>query len=78
MIRKLIQKIRETGAPICAGLDPMLSYIPEHITKKAFEEKGATPEGAAEAVWQYNKAIIDGIVTSARLGKEIEVQIPEI
>ena len=44
MIRKLIQKIRETGAPICAGLDPMLSYIPEHITKKAFEEKGATSE----------------------------------
>ncbi|MBQ7535607.1 MAG: orotidine-5'-phosphate decarboxylase [Stomatobaculum sp.] len=59
MIRKLIQKIRETGAPICVGLDPMLSYIPEHITAKAFEEKGANPEGAAEAVWQFNKAIID-------------------
>ena len=61
MIQKLIRKIRETGAPICAGLDPMLSYIPEHITKKAFEEKGATPEGAAEAVWQFNKAIIDAV-----------------
>ena len=61
MIQKLIRKIRETGAPICAGLDPMLSYIPEYITKKAFEEKGATPEGAAEAVWQFNKEIIDAV-----------------
>ena len=59
MINKLVDKIKKTNAPIVVGLDPMLSYVPEHIQKKAFEEFGETPAGAAEAVWQYNKAIVD-------------------
>ncbi len=59
MIQKLAEKIKKSHAPICVGLDPMLSYIPEHILKKAYGEFGETLEGAAEAVWQYNKAIID-------------------
>ncbi len=59
MINKLIENIRKTNAPVVVGLDPMLSYIPEHITQQAFAEFGETPEGAAEAVWQYNKAIVD-------------------
>ena len=37
----------------------MLSYIPEHVTKKAYEEFGETLEGAAEAIWQFNKEIVD-------------------
>ena len=61
MIQKLISKIQKTGAPIVVGLDPMLNYIPEHIQKKAFGEFGETLEGAAEAVWQYNKAIVDEV-----------------
>ncbi len=61
MINKLVQKIKGTGAPIVAGLDPMLSYIPESILKKAFAEYGETLEGAAEAIWQFNKEIIDNI-----------------
>lgn len=61
MIQKLISKIQKTGAPIVVGLDPMLNYIPEHIQKKAFDEFGETLEGAAEAVWQYNKAIVDAV-----------------
>ena len=59
MINKLIAKIQKTKAPIVVGLDPMLSYIPEHIQKKAFEEYGETLEGAAEAIWQCNKEIVD-------------------
>ena len=59
MINQLIDKIVKTNAPIVVGLDPMLSYVPEHIKKAAFEEFGETPKGAAEAVWQYNKAIVD-------------------
>ena len=59
MISKLIDKIQKTNAPIVVGLDPMLNYIPEHITKAAFAQYGETLEGAAEAVWQYNKAIVD-------------------
>ena len=59
MIRQLIEKIQKTKAPICVGLDPMLSYVPEHIQAAAFEQYGETLEGAAEAIWQYNKGIID-------------------
>ncbi len=59
MINKLVKKIKETNAPVVVGLDPMMSYLPEHITKKTFEEYGETLEGAAEAIWQYNKGIID-------------------
>ncbi len=61
MINKLVRKIQQTGAPIVVGLDPMLSYIPEHILKEAFEEYGETLEGAAEAVWRYNQVIVDNI-----------------
>lgn len=59
MINKLTEKIRKTHAPIVVGLDPMLNYIPKHIQEAAFKECGETLEGAAEAVWQYNKAIVD-------------------
>lgn len=61
MINKLITKIQKTGAPIVVGLDPMMRFIPEHIRRKAFAEFGETLEGAAEAIWQYNKEIIDHI-----------------
>ena len=47
MINKLVDKIKKTNAPVV------------HITKKAFDEFGETLEGAAEAIWQYNKGIID-------------------
>ncbi len=61
MIQKLTDKIKKTNAPIVVGLDPMLKYIPKHITKKAYEEFGETLEGAAEAIWQFNKEIIDHV-----------------
>lgn len=59
MIDKLISKIQQTNAPVVVGLDPMLSYIPQHIQQAAYAEYGETLEGAAEAIWQFNKAIID-------------------
>lgn len=61
MINKLVEKIKKTGAPIVVGLDPMLSYVPEHITKKAYAEYGETLKGAAEAIWLYNRELIDHI-----------------
>lgn len=61
MINKLISKIQETGAPIVVGLDPMLKYVPGHIREKAYAECGETLEGAAEAIWQYNKGIVDAV-----------------
>lgn len=59
MIQKLIEKIQKTKAPICVGLDPMLSYIPEHILKRSFGEFGETLAGAADAIWNFNKEIVD-------------------
>ena len=59
MINKLTAKIQKTNAPIVVGLDPMLNYIPKHIQEKAFKEYGETLEGAAEAICQFNKEIVD-------------------
>lgn len=61
MINRLITKIRQTNAPIVVGLDPMMKFVPEYIKKAAFKEYGETLEGAAEAIWLYNKGIVDAI-----------------
>lgn len=61
MIDQLVKKIQEKDAPVVVGLDPMLSYVPGQITQAAFAEHGETLEGAAEAIWQYNKGIVDAV-----------------
>ncbi|MGN0297601.1 MAG: orotidine-5'-phosphate decarboxylase [Lachnospiraceae bacterium] len=61
MINKLVSKIQKLNAPIVVGLDPMLNYVPEQIKEKAFSEYGETLEGAGEAIWQFNKAIVDNV-----------------
>ncbi|MCR4902571.1 MAG: orotidine-5'-phosphate decarboxylase [Butyrivibrio sp.] len=61
MIQKLISGIKKTDAPIVVGLDPKLSFIPERITSKAYAEFGETLEGAGEAIWQFNKEIVDAV-----------------
>ena len=61
MINKLCEKIKKLNAPIVVGLDPMLSYVPEHIVKKSLAEYGETLEGAADAIWQFNKEIVDAV-----------------
>ena len=61
MINRLVQKIVAVDAPVVVGLDPNLKFIPTAIKNAAYEEKGETLEGAAEAIWQFNKAIIDNI-----------------
>ena len=59
MISRLIEKIKEKKAPICIGLDPMLNFIPEHIKEEAFAAKGESLEAVAEAIYNFNKAIVD-------------------
>lgn len=61
MINKLAEKIKQTGAPVVVGLDPMLSFVPEQVQQKAFAEFGETLGGAAEAIWQFNKEIVDHV-----------------
>ena len=59
MINQLVANIKKTGAPIVVGFDPIFNYIPEQVQKNAFAEYGETLEGAAEAIWQFNKEIVD-------------------
>lgn len=61
MVNTLIEKIQKTQAPIVVGLDPMMDYVPGMIKEKAFKEYGETLAGAAEAIWQYNKGIVDAV-----------------
>ena len=61
MINKLVAGIKKTNAPIVVGLDPTLKMIPEHIMKSAIAEYGETLEAAGEAIWQFNKAIVDAV-----------------
>ena len=61
MINKLNAKMKQMNAPVVVGLDPMLSYIPEHIMNKAIAEFGETLEAAGEAIFEYNKGIVDAI-----------------
>lgn len=61
MINQLMNEIKKKNAPVVVGLDPMMKYIPQYIQKKAFDTYGETLEGASEAIWEYNKGIIDAI-----------------
>lgn len=61
MIGKLIENIKKKQAPVMVGLDPTMKLVPEHIKQKAFAEYGETFKGAAEAVWIYNKGIVDAV-----------------
>lgn len=55
----LQEKIREKRNPTVAGLDPRLEHIPPHILKEAYGKYGETLAGAAEALWQFNRGLID-------------------
>lgn len=58
---RLIKAIIKTNNPTVAGLDPKLDYIPAYIKEAAFEKYGKTLEGAAEALFEFNKGLIDAL-----------------
>lgn len=58
---QLIEKIVETQNPTVVGLDPKLDYVPEFIKEKYFKKYGETLKGAAKAILDFNKHIIDAI-----------------
>lgn len=57
----LIEKIKAKSNPSVAGLDPQVSYVPQYIRSKAYKEYGKTLKGACEAIWEYNKGLIDAL-----------------
>lgn len=58
---RLIEAVDKRQNPTVAGLDPKLEYIPAYITQKAMREYGQTLEGAAAAILEYNKGLIDAL-----------------
>lgn len=58
---RLIDKIIMMKNPTVAGLDPKLDFIPEFIKQKAFEKHGCNLKGAAKAILEYNKGLIDAL-----------------
>ena len=66
----------ETKIPVCENKGKGLFYKKVRSFLDAILEDGKAPVPSSEIL--YNQAIIDHIVKSAELGKEIEVVIPEI
>lgn len=56
--------------------DPGLFYKKLRAFVDAIKTGGKAPVSSAEIV--YNQAIIDGICKSAELGREVEIEIPEV
>ncbi len=63
----LIEKIIEKRNPTCVGLDTSFDYLPEGLRAGV-----TTLEGAAEAILQFNKTIIDHVYD---LVPSVKVQI---
>ena len=61
MIEKLVEKIKKLEAPIVVGLDPTLNFVPKFLLDKSINEKGETLEAAADAIFEFNKKIVDAI-----------------
>lgn len=58
---RMIEAIEKLQNPTVAGLDPKLDYIPEYIRQKAFRQYGKTLDGAAAAILEFNKGLIDAL-----------------
>ena len=61
MIEKLVSRIKKLNAPIVVGLDPTLNFVPKFLLDKAINEKGETLEAAADAIFEFNKKIVDAV-----------------
>jgi orotidine-5'-phosphate decarboxylase len=58
---RLIEGIIKMQNPTVAGLDPKLSYIPNYIKEKAYAQYGKNLDGAAAALLEFNKGLIDAL-----------------
>ena len=61
MIEKLVERIKKLEAPIVVGLDPTLNFVPGFLLDKAINEEGETLEAAADAIFEFNKKIVDAV-----------------
>lgn len=59
MISRLVEQIKAKNAPIVVGLDPTMKLIPPSILQKYYAEMGQTLEAVGEAIFEYNRQILD-------------------
>src|SRR4029450_11821397 len=50
-----------TGNAVVVGLDPRLDSVPASLLAACREQYGTTPQAAAAALWQFNRAIIEAV-----------------
>jgi len=60
-IDKLIQNIKDKNSSVIAGLDPRIENIPDFIINEAFKYKNSEEEGISQALYLFNKGILDSI-----------------
>lgn len=58
---RLQDQIRAMKNPTVAGLDPKPEYVPPHILAECYEEFGANPEGACQAIYRFNCGLMDAL-----------------
>ena len=58
---RLIEGINTLKSPIVAGLDPKLEYIPDFIINETRVGGQLTFESAAEAIFEFNRRLIDSL-----------------
>ncbi len=56
---RMIENIVKMQNPTVAGLDPKLAYIPQYILDESVEKYGKSLKAAANALFEFNKALID-------------------
>jgi len=66
----------KTEIPLCGAVPHGLFYNKIRSFLDAIHNGTGAPVPTSEIL--YNQAIIDGIIKSARIGKEIDIEIPEI
>ena len=57
----LVEKIKQKSNPSVAGIDPKIEYVPKFIKEKAYAHYGKNLKGASEAIWEFNKGLIDAL-----------------
>jgi orotidine-5'-phosphate decarboxylase len=57
----LIDRKTRLQNPTGAGLDARIEYVPEYLQNQAFAQYGETLEGAAQAILNFNRELIDAL-----------------
>lgn len=58
---RLCSAIAQKSSPVVVGLDPRVDSLPAPLLTECRELYGATTQAAAEALWRFNRAIIDAV-----------------